>query len=210
MRRLTPRQERILAFLAEFIDEKGYPPSYRQIAQSCQISSTSVVDYNLDVLEREGYLRRDREISRGMELTEHNQRRSRVTKIPILGQIAAGLPIDQPDAPSFANAEEFIEISDSTTNGRADVYALRVKGTSMIDALINDGDIVLLQYAQVAENGEMVAVWLKDQKETTLKKFYLEGSQVRLQPANSTMDPIYADADNVEIQGRVVGVIRAC
>lgn len=210
MRRLTPRQERILAFLAEFIEEKGYPPSYRQIAQACQISSTSVVDYNLDVLEREGYLRRDRDISRGLELTDHSQRKSRVSKIPILGQIAAGLPIDQYDVPSFANAEEFIEISDSTTNGRSDVYALRVKGTSMIDALINDGDIVLLQHAQQAENGEMVAVWLKDQKETTLKKFYLEGSRVRLQPANSTMEPIYADAVNVEVQGRVVGVIRAC
>lgn len=210
MRRLTPRQERILAFLAEFIDEKGYPPSYRQIAQACQISSTSVVDYNLDVLEREGFLRRDRDISRGLELTDHSQRRSRVTKIPILGQIAAGLPIDQPDAPSFANAEEFIDVSETTTNGRANVYALRVKGTSMIDALINDGDIVLLQHAQVAENGEMVAIWLKDQKETTLKKFYLEGSRVRLQPANSTMDPIYVDAEDVDIQGRVVGVIRAC
>jgi repressor LexA len=210
MRRLTPRQERVLAFLAEFIDDKGYPPSYRQIAEACQISSTSVVDYNLQVLEREGYLRRDREVSRGLELTEHGQRRPRVTRVPILGQIAAGLPIAQPDAPSFANAEEFIEVSEATTNGRPDVYALRVKGTSMIDALINDGDIVLLQHKQFAENGEMVAVWLKDQKETTLKKFYLEGSKVRLQPANSTMDPIYADAEDVEVQGRVVGVIRAC
>ncbi|HEX2173947.1 MAG TPA: transcriptional repressor LexA [Dehalococcoidia bacterium] len=210
MRRLTPRQEQILAFLAEFIDDKGYPPSYRQIAQACHISSTSVVDYNLEVLEREGYLRRDREISRGLELTEHSQRRSRVTRIPVLGQIAAGQPIAQPDAPSLANAEEFIEISDSTTNGRPDVYAVRVKGTSMIDALINDGDIVLLQHTNVAENGEMAAVWLKQEKETTLKKFYLEGPRVRLQPANSQMDPIYVDADNVEIQGRVVGVIRAC
>ena len=208
MRRLTPRQERVLNYLRDFIDEHGYPPSYRQIAQACQISSTSVVDYNLEVLEREGYLRRDRDISRGIELTGPAGR-PRVVKVPILGQIAAGQPIEQPDARSFETADEFIDVSESTTNGRSDIFALRVKGTSMIDALINDGDLVLLQRAQVANNGEMVAVWLKQEKETTLKKFYAEGPQVRLQPANSQMDPIYVEADNVQVQGRVLGVIRS-
>ncbi len=208
MRRLTSRQERILNFLRDFIDEHSYPPSYRQIAQACQISSTSVVDYNLEILEREGYLRRHRDISRGIELTGPASR-PKVVKVPVLGQIAAGQPIAQPDAPSLESAEEFIDVSEATIHGRPDIFALRVKGTSMIDALINDGDLVLLQRAQVANNGEMVAVWLKQEKETTLKKFYAEGPRIRLQPANSEMEPIYVDADNVDVQGRVVGVIRS-
>lgn len=210
MRRLTPRQERILKFIGEFIDDKGYPPSYRQIAQACQISSTSVVDYNLSVLEAEGYLRRERDISRGLELTDPASRRGRVTRVPVLGSIAAGQPIDQPDARLWETAEEFIEVPEMTTHGRPEVYALRVKGNSMIDALINDGDLVLMQKAETANNGELVAVWLEEEKETTLKKFFHEGNQVRLQPMNSTMQPIYAPAKNVKVQGRVVGVLRSC
>ena len=208
MRRLTSRQEQILNFLREFIDEHSYPPSYRQIAQACKISSTSVVDYNLEILEREGYLRRHRDISRGIELTGPGSR-PKVVKVPVLGQIAAGQPIAQPDAPSLESAEEFIDVSEATIHGRPDIFALRVKGTSMIDALINDGDLVLLQRAQVANNGEMVAVWLKQEKETTLKKFYAEGPRIRLQPANSQLEPIDVDANNVDVQGRVVGVIRS-
>ena len=210
MRRLTPRQERIMEFLRTFIDQHGYPPSFRQIAQNCQISSTSVVDYNLDVLEREGYLRRDREISRGLELTEQSSRKSagRLVKVPLFGQIAAGQPIAQPDAPTLESVDEFVEVGEGMVKSGPDVFALRVKGTSMIDALIGDGDIVLFQHTNTARNGDMVAIWLKQEKETTLKRFYAEGSQVRLQPANSQMDPIYVAADNVEIQGKVVGVIR--
>ncbi|MBA7634823.1 LexA repressor [subsurface metagenome] len=94
------------------------------------------------------------------------------------------------------------------TQGRDGVYALRVQGSSMVDALINDGDIILMQYVNVVENGEMAAIWLKAEKEATLKKFYAEPGRVRLQPANSQMEPIYAEPDNVEIQGRVIAVIR--
>ena len=117
MRRLTPRQERVLNYLRDFIDEHGYPPSYRQIAQACQISSTSVVDYNLEVLEREGYLRRDRDISRGIELTGPAGR-PRVVKVPILGQIGAGHTIQQHDAESFEKADEIIEVDECTINDR--------------------------------------------------------------------------------------------
>ncbi|MGB2582964.1 MAG: S24 family peptidase, partial [Dehalococcoidia bacterium] len=101
-----------------------------------------------------------------------------------------------------------VEVSSELTQGKEGVYALRVKGTSMIDALINDGDIVLMQQAATAEDGEMVAAWLKAEGETTLKKLYRERNRIRLQPANSTMEPIYAVPENVEVQGKVVGVIR--
>jgi len=105
-------------------------------------------------------------------------------------------------------ASETLEISQDLTRGREGVYALRVRGSSMVDALINDGDIVLMQYVNVVENGEMAAVWLKMEREATLKKFYAESGRIRLQPANSQMQPIYVEPGNVEIQGRVIAVIR--
>jgi repressor LexA len=129
--------------------------------------------------------------------------------VPVLGAIAAGQPIPVPAQDTWqAVAEDTIEVTSDLTRGKENVFALRVKGTSMIDALINDGDTVLLERADTADNGEMVAAWLKREGETTLKKFYHEGDRIRLQPANATMDPIYTTPDNVEIQGKVVGVIR--
>ncbi len=208
MKPLTARQRRILEFIDEFALEKGYAPSIRDIVKGCEISSTSVVDYNLRILERQGHLRRDAEVSRAI-VRIGGQQKGKVA-VPIMGQIAAGLPIPVPGADSWNSAAsaETIEVTPELTRGRADVFALRVKGTSMIDALINDGDIVLFQPADDAENGDMVAVWLKDQQEVTLKKFYLERNRVRLQPANVTMDPIYTQPNNVEVQGKVLGVIR--
>ena len=207
MKQLTPRQQRILSFMHDFVRENAYPPSIRDIQNGCGISSTSVVDYNLKALERLGCIRRDREVSRAIELLEGG-RRVRTVAVPILGQIAAGLPIPVPGSGLVDDPQEMTEVSEELTGGQRDLFALRVRGTSMIDALINDGDLVLLRAVETAANGEMVAVWLKRENETTLKRFYREGDRVRLQPANSTMQPIYTDAENVQVQGRVVSVIR--
>jgi repressor LexA len=208
MKQLSPKQQRILAFMHSFVEDNSYPPSIRDILGGCDISSTSVVDYNLKALERMGYIRRDREVSRAIELLDGRGRRSRVVSVPVLGQIAAGLPIPVPGSGAVDEPDETVDVSEEVTGGSADVFALRVKGTSMIDALVNDGDLVLLRTAETADNGEMVAVWLKQENETTLKHLYHEGSRVRLQPANSTMKPIYTDAANVAVQGRVISVIR--
>ena len=199
---LSPKQQSIFAFIREFIREHDYPPSIRDIQDGCGISSTSVVDYNLKALERQGVIRRDREVSRAIELVG----RVRMRTVPVVGQIAAGQPIPVPSADTWLaqEFEEEIEVTDQMTRGRENVFALRVKGTSMIDALVNDGDLVLMEQTNAWDNGDMVAVWLKDREETTLKKIYNEGSRIRLQPANATMDPIYVDAAEVEVQGKVL------
>jgi repressor LexA len=206
MKPLSERQRAILKFIREFVERKSYPPSVRDIQEACGISSTSVVDYNLRLLEREGHIRRDREVSRGIELTDRP--RSQSLRVPLLGAIAAGSPIPVPTAGTLAAAEESVPVPETMLKGRSDVYALRVKGTSMIDALVNDGDVVLVRHQRTAEPGEMVVAWLKSEEETTLKKYYPEDGKVRLQPANATMQPIYTDKRNLEIQGKVVGVLR--
>lgn len=203
---LSSKQQAILRFIRDFLDEKDYPPSIRDIQEACGISSTSVVDYNLKALERLGLIRRDREVSRAIELLEHGGRRTRTRTVPVVGLIAAGQPIPVPSADTWHQAEfeDSVEVTDDMTRGRDDVFALRVKGTSMIDALVNDGDLVLMEATTSADDGEMVAVWLKDRQETTLKRIYHEGDRVRLQPANVTMQPIYARPEDVEVQGRVL------
>ena len=207
---LSGKQLAILRFIREFLRDKDYPPSIRDIQDGCQISSTSVVDYNLKALERLGYIRRDREVSRAIELLEHGARRPRTRTVPVVGLIAAGQPIDVPSPDTWAQAEyeDSIEVTEEMTRGRENVFALRVKGTSMIDELINDGDIVVMEPADTVRDGDTVAAWLKKEEEVTLKKFYREGDKVRLQPANETLPPIYTDASNVEVQGRVLSVFR--
>ncbi len=211
MKELSAKQRRILEFIGEFISEHDYPPSIRQIQEACDISSTSVVDYNLRILERNGYMRRDREVSRAIELLEPGGRRPRVVPVPIIGTIAAGQPIPVPTADTWQtfDPDETLEVPPDMVSGGENVYALRVKGNSMIDALVNDGDIVIMEPAPAARNGDMVAAWLKREQEATLKHLYREGTRVRLQPANEAMQPIYTEADNVEVQGRVIGAIRA-
>lgn len=211
MRDLSPKQQKIYAFIRQFVEERDYPPSIRDIQTACSISSTSVVDYNLKALERQGLIRRDREISRAIELLDNGRRRRpRTLAVPVLGAIAAGSPIPVPSADTFAEvaSADTIDVTEDMTSGYDDIFALRVKGTSMIDALINDGDLVLLRATNEVRDGDMVAVWIKSQNETTLKHFYQEGERVRLQPANSTMQPIYVDAADVEVQGKVVSTIR--
>ena len=206
---LTGKQQQIFEFLRTFLQDKDYPPSIRDIQEGCGISSTSVVDYNLRKLEEKGYIRRDREVSRGIEILGARRNRSRIVEIPVLGTIAAGQPIPVPTSDRFGNdSDETVAVTEDMIRGRANVFALRVKGTSMIEDLIDDGDIVFLEPAQSATNGDKVAVWLKDRGEVTLKRYYHEGTRVRLQPANSTMEPIYTAPENVEIQGRFISSLR--
>lgn len=210
MKKLSERQEHILKYIGDFLDDRGYPPTVRDIQYACTISSTSVVDYNLRILEREGCIRRFPDISRGIEILDGKVARRNTTRVPLLGEIAAGQPIPVLATDDFNESEpmDTLDITTSMLKGERGVYALRVRGLSMIDALIDDGDVVLVKPTHEARNGDMVVAWMKKDKEATLKRFYLEGAKVRLQPANSQMSPIYANAEDVEVQGKVVAVLR--
>ena len=207
---LSERQNKILEFVRMFTLDNGYPPTIREIGKAVGISSTSVVNYNLDALQRSGHIYRDRTVSRGIRLVDGLEELTGamgLLRVPMLGRIAAGSPIQVPDG-AFDSEMDTIEITRDLVSSDEGVYALKVQGTSMIDALINDGDIVVMRHTESANNGDMVAAWLTDEEETTLKRFYHEGDRIRLQPENQTMAPIYVDADKVEIQGRVVAVLR--
>ena len=210
MKALSAKQQKIIEFIHQFLVDNSYPPTVREIVSGCGISSTSVVDYNLNVLEQEGYIRRHPEVSRGIELLTLSPALRYRLQVPIIGQIAAGepIPVPTPDTWDVTASAETLEVTEDLTQGGEGVYALKVKGSSMVDALINDGDIILMQYVNVVENGEMAAIWLRAEKEVTLKKVYTEPGRIRLQPANSQMKPIYTEPDNIEIQGRVIAIIR--
>ena len=197
-------RQKIIEYIREFYDDRGYAPTVRDIMKGCGLSSTAVVQHHLKVLESEHQIERDSKVFRSIQLPE---RRSTI-HVPVLGTIAAGSPIPVLTSDSWhTEAVDTMELSSEITRGK-DVFALRVSGQSMIDALIDDGDIILLEPAASANNGDMVAAWLKKEEAVTLKRFYKENSKIRLQPANSQMKPIYTDSDNVDIQGKVVAVIR--
>jgi len=207
------QERRILECIRDFIQERGYPPTVRDIARELEISSTSVVDYHLKRLEQARWIERDPRSSRGIRLTATGARWlgfGEVVSVPLLGDIAAGEPIPVPSSDfSLLGVEETIELTRSIVGDPQDLYALRVRGNSMIDAMVHDGDIVIMRPAEEVANGEMAAVWLRDREEATLKRVYWEGGRVRLQPANPTMEPIYIDDPRqVQIQGKVVMVIR--
>ena len=209
---LGERHQRILDFIQDYQRKHKHPPSIREIGENCGISSTSVVNYYLDQLERNGHIERDRKISRGLRVTGQSPI-GELFRVPMLGRIVAGEPIPIPssDFPLFG-ADEFVEVATSLMPPREkgkELFALEVQGNSMIDAMVNDGDIVVMRPTQDAKNGDMVAVWLPDKNETTLKYFYKEPNGYRLQPANPTMKPIMLKKDTpIEIKGKVVMVIR--
>jgi repressor LexA len=205
---ISDRQRRMLAYIQEFIQEHGYPPTIREIGRRLGISSTSVVNYNLNKLKTAGYLDRDGQVSRGLKLRPTLESLAAALRIPVLGTIAAGQPIPVLDERSVETADDWLEVTQDIVRKHEHLFALHVKGNSMIDALIHDGDIVVMEHADAADSGEMVAAWIKDRQETTLKRLYHENGKVRLQPANPTMQPLIYDADNVEVQGKVVAVIR--
>ena len=219
---LSARQKKILKFITSFISTHGYPPTIREIGESVGIASTSVVNYNLNKLVDRGLIERAPKVSRGLWLSAaeeapelpvaYAESRSLVP-VPLVGKIAASAPVALPgdDVGYYYDVDDLIEVPQSMVGatGRDDLFALRVAGDSMIDAMVADGDIVVLRRQNIARNGDMVAVWLNERGETTLKKWYPEGKKVRLQPANPTMGPIYVDADKVSVQGRVLAVLRS-
>jgi repressor LexA len=209
---LGERHQRILDFIQDYQRKHKHPPSIREIGESCDISSTSVVNYYLDQLEKNGHIERDRKISRGLRVTGQSPL-GELFRVPVVGRIAAGQPIVVPSSDfSIFDADESVEIATSLMPARErgkELFALQVQGNSMIDAMVNDGDIVVLRPTQDAKNGDMVAVWLPDRNETTLKYFFKDPNGYRLQPANPTMKPILLKKDEVvEIKGKVVVVIR--
>jgi repressor LexA len=227
---LGERHRKIMEYLTKFQDANGYSPSIRQIGDSINVKSTSLVDYYLNQLQQMGYIDRADRISRSIRVLNPVSETSSIKEkvadavktvsttlsdlvsIPLAGRIVASAPLPMPtsDLPYF-DSESSVEIARSLlpTRETNDLFALEVSGDSMVDAMVNDGDIVIMKQAKSANNGEMVAVWLDDKDETTLKYFYKESNRIRLQPANPNMGPIYIDnPKSLRIMGRVVMVIR--
>ena len=205
---LSVKQKRILEFISEFMMENPFPPTIRDIAHNCDISSTSVVDYNLRKLEREGYISRTADVSRGISLIKNPDKPieiEQVIKVPIVGNIAAGEPLNIETQTSYSDD---INVPSFLVNDKSNVFAAKVKGESMIDALVADGDLVIMEPTDNPNNGDMVAAFLEDNNEVTLKHFYLQNGIVTLKPANPTMTPITVAAEKVAVRGKVVGVIR--
>jgi repressor LexA len=197
---LTKRQREILDYLNEFIQQHGYAPSLEEIGKRFTLSSLATVHKHLTNLQDKGFIRRAWNRSRSVELLP-SRGGGRAIEVPLLGYVAAGMPIEA------IAGNETIAIPESLMSGKRDTYVLRVRGDSMIDEQIRDGDWVVVEDRKSADNGEMVIALVGGQ-DATLKKFYKEDGRVRLQPANPTMQPIFVDADNVQIQGVVVGVMR--
>jgi repressor LexA len=200
MNRLGMRQERVLRFIKWYIATRGYPPTCEEIRAGLALKSTSMVHRDLAELEKAGRIERTRGVRRGLRLARPVRQ---VFAVPLLGTIAAGEPIGFGDP-----VEEAIFLTTGIVDQQDGLFALKVKGDSMIDALVNDGDIIILRHQSTAQNGDMVAVRLLDRDETTLKHFYRENGHVRLQPANPTLEPIFVHPAHVEIQGQVVAIVR--
>ncbi|MYI75181.1 MAG: transcriptional repressor LexA [Acidobacteria bacterium] len=196
---LTRRQREILDYLAEFIQQHGYAPSLEEIGRRFGLSSLATVHKHLTNLEAKGFIRRAWNRSRSVELVPTRVGR-RAVELPLLGTVAAGAPIEA------VASSETIAVPEDIVAAR-DTYALRVRGNSMIDEQIRDGDIVILEDRKSADNGEMV-IALLDGADVTLKKFYRDDGRIRLQPANPALRPLVVEPDQVQIQGVVVGVVR--
>ena len=197
MRASHENQQRILDFIKSEIEEKGYPPSVREICAAVGLRSTSTVHAHLNHLEEKGLIHRDSTKPRALEVLDGTQARGR--SVPLVGRVTAGQPIL-----AIENIEEYLSLPQSVL-GQGEMFSLRVEGESMIDAGIMDGDIVVLRQQDTAENGEIV-VAMTPEDEATLKRIFYEDGRVRLQPENATMSPIYVD--NVTVLGKLVALIR--
>jgi repressor LexA len=202
---LTKRQKQVLDFIANFVDENGYCPSYEEIARGLELASLATVHKHISVLESKNYLKRGFNQSRSLELApkymqEQRRHRPAATVVPLLGRIAAGAPVEAVEQREALNLADFA--------GDSNTFALEVRGNSMIDDHICDGDMILLERVKEAQDGDIV-VALVSGSETTLKRFYRDSADiVRLQPANAALKPILVPADEVEIQGRLLAVLR--
>lgn len=199
MQPLTKRQREILDYLNDFIQQHGYAPSLEEIGRRFGLSSLATVHKHLTNLQDKGFIKRAWNRSRSVEVVP-TRLSGRSVELPLLGYVAAGVPIE-----AVASAETIL-VPDSLV-GKRDTYVLRVRGDSMIDEQIRDGDFVIVEDRKTADNGEMVIALLHG-SDVTLKKFYREGPNIRLQPANPAVQPIVVDADRVQVQGVVIGVMR--
>ena len=218
---LSQRQQHMLRFMYAYTQRQGFPPTIREIGEEVGIGSTSVVNYNLNRLVDAGYIQRLGRVSRGLRIIAEIPGVTAAPRViampgpinvPHVGRIAAGEPISLPDdIAHHIDDDDYIGVPQHMLSGfdESEVFALTVRGDSMIDAMIQDGDIVILRRQTTAENGEMVAAWLPEVSETTLKHFYRESDNIRLQPANEAYDPIYVHPANCEIKGKVLSVMRS-
>lgn len=198
---MQERQKELVDFVGQFRRQNGYAPTVEEMRQGLRWSTKSLVEYHLNALEEAGVIAREGGKARSVRLLEQ----SRATyAVPLLASIPASPPRD----PGDGYAGEMVELTRDILRQQPGLYALRVKGDSMIDAMIHDGDLVIMKHQQHADNGDLVAVWLPERGETTLKRFYRENGRIRLQPANPAMSPLYVRPDQVEIQGKVMLVIR--
>lgn len=216
-KQLTKRQSGMLKYILERIQDDNRPPTIREIGGALNISSTSVVNYNLTRLEERGLLERERTVSRGLRLTDTAYEALGIVtnavqgliSLPIIGTIVASEPVEVGNEVFDTYDEnDTIEISTSMLpRNKEGLFALRVNGDSMVDDMINDGDIVVIKQQEVARDGDMVAAWVTGEG-NTLKRIYREDGRIRLQPSNPTMEPIFADPDDVRVQGKVMLVMR--
>lgn len=195
---LTKRQRQIYDFLRDYLEQHGYSPTLEEIAEHFQMASLNGVYKHLTALEDRGFIRRLPNQARSIQIRGEEPPRS--VSLPLLGIVAAGQPIEAVSSPEEISVPE-------TLLRRGNHYVLRVRGDSMIDEQIRDGDWVIVQHRQQAENGDLV-IALLDGEAVTLKKYYREGSRIRLQPANPLLSPLYVEEEQIQIQGIVVGVLR--
>ncbi len=216
---LSTRQQDMLRFMTIFVRDNGYPPSIREIGDECDIGSTSVVNYNLNKLVDAGYIERSGRVSRGLRIVRNIPDSRSATslasvqplQVALVGRIAAGEPISLPeDIAHHIDEDDYISVPPALLGNSepSEVFALMVRGDSMIDAMIQNGDIVILRRQHTADNGDMVAAWLKEDSETTLKHFYRRGDMIELQPANPAYQPLHVLPADCEIKGKVLSVMR--
>ncbi len=198
--RISGKQREMLAFIENFVERNGYPPTHEEIRTGLNISTKSLVNYHLEALEHADLLARTPNTPRGIRLVGETE----TLRVPVVNQVVADPPVPSDDA----DGRDVIELTSDIVPEADNLYALKIEGDSMIDALVNDGDIVILQPQTRARNGEMVAVRLRQHGETTLKRYYRENGHVRLQPDNPTLPPLFVKPDEVEVQGKVVAIIR--
>lgn len=197
---ISKKQREMLAFIEDFVEGNGYPPTHEEIRAGLNISSKSLVNYHLEALENAALITRSPNTPRGIRLAGESE----TIRIPFMGQVA----ISPPPVFGDLSTHEAIELTcDIVPNGK-NLYAFKVQGNSMLEALINDGDIVIMEPQTQAKNGEMVAAQLVKQGQTTLRRYFRENGHVRLQPLNPTMEALIVHPDEVQIQGKVVAIIR--
>jgi len=208
---ISKRQQEILDFIGNQVSMRGYPPSVREIGAAVGLSSTASVHNQLNQLEKKGFIRKDKSTTRGLVVLSHGStsaksmpatKDARLVEVPLLGKVTAGTPIE-----AIKNPSEFFTLPSHLVPAKENVFVLNVKGDSMINAGILDGDHIIVKESRTARNGEIIVAMLKEDSEVTVKRYYKEQGHIRLQPENDAMDPILST--DVEVVGKVIGLYRS-